>query len=107
MSNVITIDRSARQRRRRYADCYQRDAKELFHWMEPGASEFVGPAMVWPYRSDVTRRLCKRLYRDLKLARALPRYLVGRDLRVLSLKDLFAAECAMYRRQRRMAAAAE
>lgn len=48
----------------------------------------------------VTRVLCRRLYRDLQDARALPRFFRRRAMRIDTLRDLYAGECRLYVNQR-------
>ena len=53
-----------------------------------------------PESPVVTRVLCRRLYRDLQDARALPRFFRRRAMRIDTLRDLYAGECRLYVNQR-------
>ena len=55
---------------------------------------------IHPEKPCVTRALCRRLYRDLQDARALPRFLRRRRTRIETLRDLYAGECRLYTDQR-------
>jgi len=55
---------------------------------------------IYPGNPPVTRILCRRLYRDLQDAHALPRFFRRRALRIDTLRDLYAGECRLYADQR-------
>jgi hypothetical protein len=55
---------------------------------------------ILPESRPVTRALCRRLYRDLQDARALPRFFRRRAMRIDTLRDLYAGECRLYADQR-------
>jgi hypothetical protein len=57
-------------------------------------------AEIHPENPPVTRILCRRLYRDLQDARALPRFFRRRTTRIDALHDLYAGECRLYIDQR-------
>ncbi len=57
-------------------------------------------AEIHPESLPVTRILCRRLYRDLHDARALPRFFRRRTIRIDTLHDLYAGECRLYIDQR-------
>lgn len=94
---------------RRKATTYRREAKILLAWTFPESRDAVAMGEVYPYRADITRRICHRLYRDLQDARALPLFFRRRQARIETLRELFACECWLYHRQRarRPALAAE
>lgn len=92
--------RSRRKSRRRHAESYRRRATTLLSWTFPASRTAVTGAIAAPDSPAATRILCRALWRDLQAARALPRYLAGRPLRIAALRILFACECACYRRQR-------
>lgn len=94
---------SGRQARRaalrRQADRYVRNAMQLRHWTFPPSRPAIEAALAAPHDAAATRALCRTLYRDWRTARALPRYLTGRHLRIDALRELLACECILYRRQ--------
>lgn len=92
--------RSSRKRLRRHAKIYQRNAATLLYWTFPGSRAAIVRAIGDPDSPTATRVLCRALWRDLEAAKALPRYLAGRPLRISALRMLFAGECAHYLRQR-------
>ena len=94
---------------RRKAANYSRDAKILLTWTFPASRDAVAMGAVYPYRPDITREICHRLYRDLQDAKALPTFFRRRHARIQALRELFACECWTYRNQKRraMAQAAE
>lgn len=96
---------SGRRSLRRHARAYRRDARALFAACFPASRPAVLTALAAPGDASATRRLCRALWRDLQCARALPRYLTGRPLRIAALRLLFAGECTRYLRQRDAAAA--
>jgi len=55
---------------------------------------------IHPESPPVTRALCRRLYRDIQDARALPRFFRRRAMRIDALRDLYAGECRLYADQR-------
>ena len=57
-------------------------------------------AELYPESPAVTRILCRRLYRDLRDAHALPRFFRRRAMRIDALRDLFSGECCLYIDQR-------
>ncbi len=57
-------------------------------------------AEIDPENPHVTRALCRRLYRDLQDARALPSFFRRRAMRIDTLGDLYAGECRLYVNQR-------
>ena len=57
-------------------------------------------AEIYPECPAATRALCRRLYRDLLDARAMPRFYRRRAMRIDCLRDLFAGECRIYADQR-------
>jgi len=57
-------------------------------------------AEIYPENPSVTRALCRRLYRDLRDARALPNFFRRRTARIETLRDLYSAECRLYADQR-------
>lgn len=89
-----------RDRRRRFAETYRRDIRVLLAWTFPASREAVTMAEIRPESPSITRALCHRLYRDLQDARALPRFLRRRQMRIDSLRDLHAGECHLYASQR-------
>ena len=95
--------RAGRQARRatlrRKADAYVRDGAHLLYWTFPGSRAAVTAALQAPHEPVMTRALCRALYRDWRAARALPRYIAGRPMRIEELRLLFACECRLYRRQ--------
>lgn len=93
-------NRSRRRSLRRHAETYQRSAATLLHWTFPASRAAVTRAIADPCDPAAARTLCRALWRDLQTARALPRYLAGRPLRISALRMLFACECALYRRRR-------
>lgn len=92
--------RSRRASLRRQANSYLRDGRILLYWCLPPSRAAVQAALADPGDAAVTRRLCRALWRDLRSAEALPRYLSGRAMRIGSLRLLFAGECALLLRQR-------
>lgn len=89
-----------RDRRRRFAAAYRRDIRVLLAWTFPASREAVTMAEIQPANPAITRALCRRLYRDLLDARALPRFFRRRAIRIDTLRDLFAGECRRYANQR-------
>ena len=85
------------------AEAYRRDGRTLFYWCFAPSRAAVRVALAEPEDAAATRHLCHALWRDLRTAKALPRYLAGRTARIGSLRVLFACECALYNRQRRAA----
>jgi len=57
-------------------------------------------AEIYPECPAATRALCRRLYRDLLDARAMPRFYRRRAMRIDCLRDLFSGECRLYADQR-------
>ena len=97
-----------RARRRRFAARYRRDIPTLLYWTFPDSRDAVIQAGAYPDSAPVTRRLCRRLWRDLAATRALPRFYRRRQARLEILRDLYSAECRLYETQRaRTAAQAE
>ena len=84
---------------RRRADRYIRDGRTLAYWTFPGSSDAVMAALKSQHDPAATRALCRALLRDWKAARALPRHIAGRHMRIDELRVLFACECVLYRRQ--------
>lgn len=84
---------------RRRADRYVRDGRTLVYWTFPGSRSAVMAALHSPHDPATTRTLCRALHRDWKTARALPRHIAGRHMRVEELRLLLACECMLYRRQ--------
>lgn len=91
---------SRRNTLRRHAQAYRRDGRILLYWCFPPSRPAARAALADPECAEATRQLCRALWRDLRTARALPRYLTGRGQRIDSLRLLFAGECMLYRRQR-------
>jgi hypothetical protein len=89
-----------RARRRRFAATYRRDVCVLLEWTFPGSRAAVTMAEIYPENVSVTRALCRRLYRDLRDARALPTFFRRRAARIETLRDLYSAECRLYAAQR-------
>lgn len=89
-----------RAKRRRKADVYRRDTKDLLTWTFPASRDAVAMTNVYPHRPDITRALCHRIYRDLQDAIAMPAFLRRRQVRIEVLRELFACECWLYRNQR-------
>lgn len=94
------LEKYDRDMLRRKADGYRRDIRVLLAWTFPGSRDAVAMGAVYPYRPDITREICHRLYRDLQDARVLPRFLRRRQTRIDMLRELFACECWAYRQQR-------
>lgn len=88
---------------RRHAETYRRGAATLLYWTFPANRAAVIRAIADPEDPAVTRTLCRALWRDFLTAKALPRYLAGRPLRISALRMLFACECTLYLRQRKPA----
>ena len=84
---------------RRKVKFYVRDTKELFAWVFPTSVEAVAMTNVYPYRSDITKVLCHRLYRDLQTARSIDKHRMRSEV----LRELFASECWLYRSQCKIA----
>ena len=72
-----------RARRRRFAATYRRDIRVLLAWTFPASREAVTMAEIQPANPAITRALCRRLYRDLLDARALPRFFRRRAIHQL------------------------
>jgi hypothetical protein len=89
-----------RARRRRFAAAYRRDIRVLLAWTFPASRDAVTMSEILPESRPVTRALCRRLYRDLQDARALPRFFRRRAMRIDTLRDLYAGECRLYADQR-------
>lgn len=89
-----------RHRRRRFAAAYRRDVRILLAWTFPASREAVTMSEIYPECPATTRALCRRLYRDLLDARAMPRFYRRRAMRIDSLRDLFSGECRLYADQR-------
>lgn len=85
---------------RRHADIYRRNAGTLLYWTFPASRAAVVRSVADPDNPAVTKALCRALWRDLRTAKALPRYLAGRALRLSALRMLFGSECTLYLRQR-------
>ena len=98
----LAADRSDYERahRRRFAAAYRRDIRVLLAWTFPASRAAVTMTEMYPESPPVTRTLCRRLYRDLKDARALPRFFRRRAMRIDTLRDLYAGECRLYADQR-------
>lgn len=96
---------SRRSSLRRHAESYRRCGRALLYWCFPAGRSAVHAALAAPDEAAATRHLCRALWRDLRTAQALPRYLSGRAERIRSLRLLFAGECALYNDQRRAAPA--
>ena len=94
-----------RARRRRFAARYQRDIPTLLYWTFPESRDAVTNAGAQPESPPITRRLCRRLWRDLSTARGLPRFYRRRQARLDVLRDLYSAECRLYESQRARASA--
>lgn len=99
---ALAADRASR---RRFAASYVRSASHLFRWTFPPSRMAVALTEVYPFRPDVTRDLCHAVYRDIQVAKALGRHIVGRQMRVDELRRIFTAECEVYRKQRASVAA--
>ena len=89
-----------RARRRRFATTYRRDIRVLLSWTFPASRAAVTMAEIHPESPPITHILCRRLYRDLQDARALPRFFRRRAMRIHTLRDLYAGECRLYADQR-------
>jgi hypothetical protein len=72
----------------------------LLAWTFPDSRDAVTMAEIHPESPPVTRALCRRLYRDLQDARALPRFFRRRAMRIDILRDLHTGECRLYINQR-------
>lgn len=94
-----------RARRRRFAATYRRDIPTLLYWTFPDSRIAVTGAAARPQSPPVTRRLCRRLWRDLSTARQMPRFYRRRQTRLEVLRDLYSAECRLYESQRARASA--
>lgn len=105
MALTIEQRRYARIRRRRFAAAYRRDVRILLAWTFPASRNAVTMAEIDPESPSVTRALCRRLYRDLRDAHALPRFFRRRQVRIETLRDLYAGECRLYADQRASASA--
>jgi len=92
-----TARRDARRRLRRQAAGYVRDGRALLSWTFPSSHDAIAGALRNPDNRAASRRLCHALWRDLGLARALPRHLAGRDSRIRVLRQLLAGECMLLR----------
>jgi hypothetical protein len=100
LDETAAAGRQARRARlRRRADRYVRDGRTLVYWTFAGTRSAVTDALNAPHDPAATRALCRALYRDLKTARALPRRIVGRHMRIEELRLLLACECVLYRQQ--------
>lgn len=97
----IAISRRAhdREQLRRKTAKYTRDTADLFKWTFPASREAIAMTNVYPYRPDITRALCHRIYRDLQNAREMPTFFRRRQVRIEVLRELFACECWLYRQQ--------
>jgi len=84
---------------RRRAERYVRDRRTLLYWTFPQSRAAVVAVFNAPHDPSATRALCRALYCDWQAARALPRHVAGRQMRIDELRCLFACECALYRRQ--------
>lgn len=91
---------SRRESLRRHVGTYRRNATTLLSWTFPASRAAVTRAIADLGDPAATRTLCHALWRDLQAAKALPRYLAGRSLRISALRMLFACECTRYLRQR-------
>lgn len=89
-----------RQCRRHFAATYRRDIRTLLAWTFPPSRPAVTMAELYPECTATTRLLCRRLYRDLVDARAMPRFYRRRAMRIDCLRKLFSAECRLYADQR-------
>lgn len=99
-------DAGRRDRRaglREYARRYVRNDRVMLWWTFPPCRLAIATAAACPGSPTVTKRLCKALWRDLQAARNLPRWRVNRQKRIDVLREFFAAECWLYRKQRRAA----
>lgn len=85
---------------RRKSAAYRRDARVLLAWTFPESRTAIISGEQYPYRPDITRAICHRLYRDLQGARAMPKFFRRRQARIEVLRELFACECWLYRQQR-------
>lgn len=94
-----------RERRRRLATRYRRHVPTLLFWTFPESRDAVTAAAARPEQPAATRALCRRLWRDLGTARALPRFYRRREPRIEALRDLYTAECHLYSQQRARAGA--
>lgn len=89
-----------RARRRRFAASYRRNIRVLLDWTFPDSRVAVTMAEIYPDDPSITRTLCRRLYRDLRDAHALPTFFRRRAARIETLRDLYSAECRLYADQR-------
>ena len=92
-------NRTRRATLRRRADRYVRSSAHLRDWTFPHSHGAVAAALAAPHDPAASRALCKALYRDWKVAQALPRHFAGRQMRIAELRLLLACECTLYRRQ--------
>ena len=99
-------DAGRRDRRaalRDYARRYVRDDRVMLWWTFPPCRLAIETAAACPDSPTVTKRLCRALWRDLQAARNLPDYLLTKQQDIRVLREFFAAECALYRKQQRAA----
>lgn len=92
--------RDRRARLRADVRAYVRSAADLFEWTFSPARIVVTSAIENPTSPAATKALCKALYRDWKIARKLPDYMVTKQMQIDNRRSLFACECELYRQQR-------
>lgn len=89
---------SKRRRQRTAAENYERDGQELYLATFPSSRYAIKAALLLP-SPDTTKKLCRAIWRDLQVAKALPTYIRGRQSRINWLRELYSCECGLYLRQ--------